>query len=207
MSTLGWIIVIIVGLYCALRLLGEELANNPETSPKRPRTLGRSAPKREIPKQFWPTYKHYLDSEIWAHKRRQALRRDGEMCTRCGGAATEIHHLSYPNVWGTEDIEKLTSLCTSCHTREHLGTNKEGRSEPRGRSRIRQRKHSNVDEKKILGALEAAEADLGGQKLCQLCNRPDSLNKRLVPLAGMHALIWLNICARCQTTHKGGGPQ
>lgn len=50
----------------------------------------------------------------WTATRARILARDGERCTGCGAAATEVHHMQP----GVEADELLTSLCHECHAAE-----------------------------------------------------------------------------------------
>lgn len=73
----------------------------------------------EIPRQMFATYDDYLQSDIWQKKRKAALERDNHKCTRCGARATEVHHKEYPELWGLEELDTLTSLCAKCHEEKH----------------------------------------------------------------------------------------
>ncbi len=62
-------------------------------------------------------YTHvYLKSKEWGKIRRRILKRDGKLCRRCGGKASQVHHRSYAEeVMQGKDDEQLASLCEGCH--------------------------------------------------------------------------------------------
>ena len=63
-------------------------------------------------------YKLYIRySPVWKWKSRQCLRRAGGIC-RCGGAATQAHHLTYKRLYH-ERKDDLVALCATCHVRAH----------------------------------------------------------------------------------------
>jgi 5-methylcytosine-specific restriction endonuclease McrA len=58
----------------------------------------------------------YLRSKEWAKIRRRVLERDGKLCRRCGGKASQVHHRSYAEeVMQGKDDEQLASICEGCH--------------------------------------------------------------------------------------------
>lgn len=62
------------------------------------------------------TYAQYMASPAWRAVRAQRLALDGGRCVVCGGAAVNVHHLTYAN-FGHEDIRRdLVSVCRRCHT-------------------------------------------------------------------------------------------
>lgn len=61
-------------------------------------------------------YRKYLKSPEWKALRRQAMERDGHRCRTCNAERNlEAHHRYYPEEFGTETIDALTTLCRSCH--------------------------------------------------------------------------------------------
>lgn len=64
-------------------------------------------------------YRQYLETEQWAQLRHQALERDGYRCRICYDDASEVHHRYYPEEFGMEMVDALTSLCRFCHQRYH----------------------------------------------------------------------------------------
>ena len=65
------------------------------------------------------TYFESLKDPRWREKRKIILRRDKNVCTKCGksGVILEVHHTHYKNglmAWEYEDKD-LTSLCNQCH--------------------------------------------------------------------------------------------
>ena len=75
--------------------------------------------KRKQNEEWWAKYNEYLRSERWQDKREATLQRDGFRCQICLIAtATQVHHLTYANVFSEEE-EDLLSVCKSCHDNEH----------------------------------------------------------------------------------------
>lgn len=63
------------------------------------------------------TYAEYLRHPRYRAVRLQAMKRANWRCQRCGGRATEVHHLRYPP-WGTFDVvANLLPVCHACHCR------------------------------------------------------------------------------------------
>ncbi|MEI6557841.1 MAG: hypothetical protein WCO00_05485 [Rhodospirillaceae bacterium] len=61
-------------------------------------------------------YRAYLRTETWKRLRRAAVERDGRRCRLCNASgALQVHHRYYPEVFGTETIDALTTLCGACH--------------------------------------------------------------------------------------------
>lgn len=71
--------------------------------------------------------KAFYASGAWRVARKVALRRDGFTCCRCGGHATEVHHiieLTPQNINNPRIAlapSNLESLCHDCHTKETKG--------------------------------------------------------------------------------------
>jgi predicted HNH restriction endonuclease len=64
----------------------------------------------------WRSYAEYLASERWAELRAAALERDGHRCRFCdSNQSLEVHHRRYPEEWGTETVDDLTTTCADCH--------------------------------------------------------------------------------------------
>jgi len=59
----------------------------------------------------------YLNSSLWRNEiRPRVLERDRNICRRCGGKATEVHHRSYATeVMEGNDDDQLVSVCPGCH--------------------------------------------------------------------------------------------
>ena len=68
----------------------------------------------------YDTYKAYLKSNKWKVLKSKRLAMDGE-CVLCGGDPDAIHHRRYPDELGTETVDDLVTLCTSCHGMFHSG--------------------------------------------------------------------------------------
>ena len=68
-----------------------------------------------------PWAKAFYKSKAWQSIRRQALKRDGYTCARCGATATEVHHrveLTPQNIGNpmvSLNLNNLESLCHDCH--------------------------------------------------------------------------------------------
>lgn len=63
----------------------------------------------------------YLQTAVWLELRNERLKIDHYCCQHCGTAINpEVHHLKYPDVWGTENVEEdLITLCATCHAETH----------------------------------------------------------------------------------------
>lgn len=63
-------------------------------------------------------YKEYLASAKWKKKRKEAIKRAGNKCEKCGKFKWEcrldVHHLTYDN-FRNERPEDLEVVCYSCH--------------------------------------------------------------------------------------------
>jgi predicted HTH transcriptional regulator len=71
-------------------------------------------------------------TEDWKWRRREAIIRDDYACQECGDqggpkgdARLEVHHETPVSEGGSDDLENLTTLCTSCHGEEHSHTDEE----------------------------------------------------------------------------------
>jgi len=65
----------------------------------------------------------YLTTDRWLESLRPAaLSHDYNLCRLCGEPATDVHHIPkhYPDVFGTESVKHLTSLCRDCHRNFHF---------------------------------------------------------------------------------------
>jgi 5-methylcytosine-specific restriction endonuclease McrA len=79
---------------------------------------------------WWALYEVYLQSPIWAEKRRRVFERARGLCEGCGiRRPNRIHHLRYPkgsspgsDEWlRAEKLFDLVALCDSCHADLHPG--------------------------------------------------------------------------------------
>lgn len=62
----------------------------------------------------FPSYSHYLGSDVWKEIRRLALKGN----CHCGKQATQLHHRSYAKeVLLGEDLTQLLPICNGCHKR------------------------------------------------------------------------------------------
>jgi hypothetical protein len=71
-------------------------------------------------------YAKYLASDLWKTIRARVLRRDFNICRRCGDLAEQVHHRNYlSRTLAGEDDSALVSLCVSCH--RFISVDKRGR--------------------------------------------------------------------------------
>ena len=64
---------------------------------------------------WWAWYRGYLQTPVWAEKRRLVFERARGTCEACGQApAEQVHHLNYKHV-GREPLFDLVAVCASCH--------------------------------------------------------------------------------------------
>lgn len=75
------------------------------------------AERNEVLKSLgYPTYNHYLSSDLWSGIRNRVLLRDGYACNLCIARGNAVHHLSYSReVLLGEDDSSLVTLCNRCH--------------------------------------------------------------------------------------------
>lgn len=67
-------------------------------------------------KGSYDLYLAYLESDRWRELRNEAIVRDGFRCVLCNSPKDlEVHHLSYPELLGTESVNSLITLCHGCH--------------------------------------------------------------------------------------------
>lgn len=65
-------------------------------------------------------YLVYLESPHWKALRGEALKRDGDKCTRCGSKRIlQVHHMIYRTRFEDSLLEDLITLCKECHQAEH----------------------------------------------------------------------------------------
>lgn len=69
-------------------------------------------------------YRRYMRSATWAELRVKSFEWNFEVnkgfCALClRNPATQVHHLRYPKVWGTEPLKTLLCLCAGCHKSLH----------------------------------------------------------------------------------------
>jgi 5-methylcytosine-specific restriction endonuclease McrA len=64
-------------------------------------------------------YRVYLLSDSWKRRRDKVMKRANNICEGClTNAATDVHHLSYKNIYNEFAFE-LIALCNRCHKRIH----------------------------------------------------------------------------------------
>ena len=61
----------------------------------------------------------YLKSDEWKTKRKHILLRDNNKCVCCQDDATQVHHISYNNVFSEHSYD-LISVCNDCHNKIHF---------------------------------------------------------------------------------------
>jgi hypothetical protein len=71
--------------------------------------------------RFDGSYKDYLNSDYWRAVRSKVMVRDKSACTICGSRdRVSVHHLHYDSVRNElQDLDSVTTLCSSCHAAEH----------------------------------------------------------------------------------------
>lgn len=61
-------------------------------------------------------YAKYLTSSLWQEIRARVLKRDLNLCKRCGDLAEQVHHRNYKKkTMAGKDLKSLWSLCAPCH--------------------------------------------------------------------------------------------
>jgi hypothetical protein len=60
----------------------------------------------------------YLNSKEWKEKRNLIMDFYNHKCNDCNSKATDIHHLTYENIF-KEKFEDLIPLCRNCHNKRH----------------------------------------------------------------------------------------
>lgn len=69
---------------------------------------------------WWNTYGGYLESDVWQALRAKALERAHDACEVCGAYADlHVHHITYAESWGKEQLDDLAALCVECHDKVH----------------------------------------------------------------------------------------
>ncbi len=64
-------------------------------------------------------YFEYINSPLWAERKRQYYEDHKKQCRACGGYRDiQLHHIFYTK-WGQEPDNALVPLCTKCHTELH----------------------------------------------------------------------------------------
>ena len=65
-------------------------------------------------------YYDYMQSNEWRQLRREALKRDGYICQRCGtGKNLQVHHVNYEHLGQAGELEDVITLCKTCHEHVH----------------------------------------------------------------------------------------
>lgn len=63
----------------------------------------------------------YLESKPWKKIKRRVLKRDKNICLRCGGKGTVVHHRSYEREVLEGDADHLlATVCSACHEVIHF---------------------------------------------------------------------------------------
>ena len=79
-------------------------------------------------------YLQYLDSKEWKKTKRRILKRDSNVCARCGGRGTTVHHLNYE---GKTD-DDLATVCNPCHKVIHFDDSGKKRSSEEWEATLKQ---------------------------------------------------------------------
>ncbi len=65
-------------------------------------------------------YNEYRSTDTWKQKRKLVHERDNNICQICKQEkSTEIHHLTYKNIYN-EKLEDLIAICHTCHKTVHI---------------------------------------------------------------------------------------
>ena len=64
-------------------------------------------------------HRAYLQSPVWAEKRKDALAYYGCVCQKCGEYGNDVHHKTYKRTGEQELMRDLMVLCRSCHEAIH----------------------------------------------------------------------------------------
>lgn len=64
-------------------------------------------------------YWAYQQTDRWESLREERLVLDQHRCRMCNDPANCVHHRLYPEVYGEESVNDLTSLCNHCHEHFH----------------------------------------------------------------------------------------
>lgn len=87
-------------------------------------------------------YQLYLKSPAWKAIRKLAINRDRSQCVKCGNKRhLTVHHVRYPERFGTEPLDYLQTLCEDCHNVLHGGTPRKGKKKKEVSQTVRKRKH------------------------------------------------------------------
>lgn len=73
-------------------------------------------------------YEHYLQSPEWKAKANERRRIDRGICQMCHDPftpTTEIHHLTYRNLYHENVYTDLVTLCPECHEAVHRMMNRQ----------------------------------------------------------------------------------
>ena len=61
-----------------------------------------------------------LDRQAYDVLRVRVLDRDGWRCQLCGSSLElQVHHLTFRSRLGSDTIDNLITLCTTCHREQH----------------------------------------------------------------------------------------
>ncbi len=64
-------------------------------------------------------YIEYLQSAEWGEKRKILMGQADWTCSKCGGKATQLHHINYENIGDEELDTDVIPLCKDCHDEVH----------------------------------------------------------------------------------------
>jgi 5-methylcytosine-specific restriction endonuclease McrA len=67
------------------------------------------------------SYFTFLRSRYWAYIKKRVLKRDKNMCKKCGyKSGLQVHHKTYKNHFNEHNhLGDLITLCRNCHKAEH----------------------------------------------------------------------------------------
>jgi hypothetical protein len=73
----------------------------------------------EYDDEWWEIYQIYLKSEHWKILRENVLESNNFQCVFCKSKATQVHHLSYVNLYEVNEIDDVIPICSECHKGIH----------------------------------------------------------------------------------------
>ena len=103
--------------YCAIDLLDEALALNPDF--QEARNLRGDIWHAILTNNCEGHYEKYLNSKAWSEIREKCFDHFGHQCLFCSNPATDVHHRDYANIGKENFLTDLSVLCADCHQRFH----------------------------------------------------------------------------------------
>lgn len=132
----------------------------------------------------FPTYRDYLESELWHRIRASVLRKSSGMCCVCGCEATQVHHKCYDkNTLLGKTNHNLVSICETCHKLIEFDSRKRKRKLKEANAVLKRlrRNNASVTSKKETkpSSICLKKQPLAREKRGRKSKRPVVVNKRL----------------------------